>query len=92
MDEGGVMVHEFMWCFVIINIATFLLYGWDKYCSIKHRCRVPERTLLVMAMIGGSPGALCGMMAFRHKTLHLKFKYGIPIIILFQIVGLAYLR
>lgn len=86
------MVNEFMRCFVVINIGTFLLYGWDKYCAIKHWWRVPERTLLGLAMIGGSLGALWGMIAFRHKTLHLKFKYGIPLIILLQIVGVVYLR
>ena len=86
------MENEFMWCFVVINIATFLLYGWDKYCAIKHWWRVPECTLLGLAMIGGSLGALWGMIAFSHKTLHLKFKYGIPLIILMQIVGIAYLR
>ena len=86
------MENEFMRYFLIINIGTFLLYGWDKYCAIKHWWRVPERTLLGLAMIGGSLGALWGMIAFRHKTLHLKFKYGIPLIILLQIVGIAYLR
>ena len=92
VEEGGIMVNEFMRYFVIINIGTFLLYGWDKYCAIKHWWRVPERTLLGLAMIGGSLGALWGMIAFRHKTLHLKFKYGIPLIILLQIVGVVYLR
>ena len=86
------MENEFMRCFVVINIGTFLLYGLDKYWAIKHWWRVPERTPLGLAMIGGSLGALWGMIAFRHKTLHLKFKYGIPLIILMQIVGIAYLR
>ncbi len=53
------MENEFMRYFVIINIGTFLLYGWDKYCAIKHWWRVPERTLLGLAMIGGSLGNDC---------------------------------
>lgn len=77
---------------VIINIATVIIYGWDKLCAIKRWWRVPEITLLVFAAIGGSIGALLGMRIFHHKTLHLKFKYGVPVILMLQVVGLVWLH
>ena len=77
---------------VIINIATVIIYGWDKLCAIKRWWRVPEITLLVFAAIGGSIGALLGMRIFHHKTLHLKFKYGVPVILMLQLAGLVWLH
>ena len=77
---------------VIINIATVIIYGWDKLCAIKHWWRVPEITLLGIAAIGGSIGALMGMILFHHKTLHLKFKYGVPVILVLQVVGVLWLN
>ena len=77
---------------VIINIATVIIYGWDKLCAIKRWWRVPEITLLVFAAIGGSIGALLGMRIFHHKTLHLKFKYSVPVILMLQLAGLVWLH
>ena len=54
--------------------------------------RVPELTLLGLAAIGGSVGVLMAMKLFHHKTLHLKFKYGVPLILLLQVAGLIYLH
>lgn len=85
--------HELAaWYFAAINTVTFVVYGWDKLCAKKHRWRVPETTLLAMALLGGSIGAIAAMRLFRHKTLHLKFKYGIPFILALQIAGLVYLH
>lgn len=67
-------------------------YGWDKLCAIRKWWRVPELTLLGIAAIGGSVGALVAMKLFHHKTLHLKFKYGVPLILLLQVAGLIYLH
>jgi uncharacterized membrane protein YsdA (DUF1294 family) len=53
---------------------------------------VPEITLLGIAIIGGSIGALLGMRIFHHKTLHLKFKYGVPVILMLQVAGLVWLH
>ena len=58
---------------VIINIFTFITYGVDKRKAVKNRWRIPERTLLILAAAGGSPGAWLGMRLFRHKTRHPKF-------------------
>ena len=74
-----------------INIATFFLYGIDKYKAKKGRWRISEATLLMMAVIGGSIGAWAGMRLWHHKTKHKKFKYGIPIIIILQVALAVYL-
>ena len=74
-----------------INIASFFLYGIDKYKAKKGRWRISEATLLTMAAIGGSIGAWAGMRLWHHKTMHKKFKYGIPIIIIIQVALAVYL-
>ena len=73
-----------------INIATFFLYGIDKYKARKGRWRISEATLLLMAVVGGSIGAWTGMRLWHHKTKHKKFKYGIPIIIILQVALAVY--
>ena len=79
-------------CFLLaINIATFLLYGIDKYKAKKNQWRISEATLLTMAAIGGSIGAWTGMRLWHHKTMHKKFKYGIPVIIIMQVALAVYL-
>ena len=74
-----------------INIATFFLYGIDKYKARKGKWRISEATLLMMAVIGGSIGAWAGMRLWHHKTKHKKFKYVIPIIIILQVALAVYL-
>ncbi len=71
-----------------INLAAFLVMGWDKRAAIGRRRRVPERTLLLLAALGGSVGAWLAMRVFRHKTLHNRFRFGVPAILLAQL-GLA---
>ena len=75
-----------------VNIATFFLYGIDKYKAKKGRWRISEATLLLMAVIGGSIGAWAGMRLWHHKTMHKKFKYGIPAIIIMQVALMVYLH
>ena len=77
---------------LIINIAAFAIYGWDKLCAKRGMWRVPEKILLLLAILGGSVGAMAGMAIFRHKTQHLKFRYGLPLILILQIVTLIYLH
>ena len=80
-------------CYLLaVNIATFLLYGIDKYKAKKGKWRISEATLLTMAAIGGSIGAWAGMRLWHHKTMHKKFKYGIPIIIILQVALAVYLH
>ena len=69
---------------LIINALSFLLMLVDKWKSKKNRWRVRESTLLLIAALGGSVGSLAGMYLFRHKTQHLKFTLGIPLILAAQ--------
>ena len=79
-------------CYLLaVNIVTFLLYGIDKYKAKKGKWRISEATLLTMAAIGGSIGAWVGMRLWHHKTMHKKFKYGIPLIIIMQVALAVYL-
>lgn len=71
--------------FVIINVVTFFMYGIDKWRAKRSKWRVSEATLIGMAIIGGSIGAWLGMKVWHHKTLHKKFRYGIPVIMTAQI-------
>ena len=75
-----------------VNVLTFLLYGVDKYKAKKNKWRTSEATLLALAAIGGSIGAWTGMRLWHHKTMHKKFKYGIPTIIVLQIALVVYLH
>ena len=68
-----------------INVLAFFLYGIDKWKAKRSKWRIPEITLLSIAVIGGSIGAWLGMKVWRHKTMHKKFKYGIPLILMIQI-------
>ena len=74
----------------ILNVITFLVYGIDKWKAKKEKWRIPESTLLLLAVVGGSIGALLGMKVWHHKTMHKKFKYGIPLILVLQIGALFY--
>ena len=67
-----------------LNLFTFMLYGIDKYRARHRLWRISESTLLLLALAGGSLGAWAGMRVWHHKTLHRKFRYGVPLIILMQ--------
>ncbi len=68
-----------------VNLLAFTVYGADKRRAKKDKRRVPEKTLFLLAGIGGSVGAWAGMYTFRHKTRHWYFVWGIPAILLVQI-------
>ena len=76
---------------LLANVVTFIAYGIDKYKAKKGTWRISEATLLLMAFVGGSIGAWLGVKAFHHKTMHKKFQYGIPTIIIMQIALVMYL-
>ena len=76
---------------VIINLGTFFVFAFDKFKAKykeKHENarRVPEKTLFLLALVGGSVGALLGMRVWHHKTLHRSFRIGIPLILAVQIL------
>lgn len=70
---------------VVINVVTFFIYGIDKWKAKRSKWRIEESTLLWWAVFGGSIGALLGMKVWHHKTLHRKFTWGIPVILLAQL-------
>ena len=73
---------------LVINLAAFIVFGADKRRAKRQQWRVPERTLFLLALLGGSLGAVCGMCVFRHKTKHWYFRWGLPAI-LFAHIALA---
>lgn len=78
------MTTLILFYFLTINAIGFLLMLADKQRARKNLWRIPERTLLTAAVLGGSIGGLAGMYLFRHKTKHLKFTLGIPLILAIQ--------
>ncbi len=71
---------------ILINVAAFLFMLVDKRKAIRKRWRIPERVLLGLSFIGGSLGGLLAMQLFRHKTKHLQFAIGIPVMLVLHIV------
>ena len=69
-----------------VNIVTFCAYGIDKYKAKNKKWRIPEKVLIGLAVTGGSAGALAGMSAFHHKTRKNKFRIGVPVIIVLQLI------
>lgn len=78
-------MNYFLVYLCIVNAAGLILMLADKRKAIKNRWRIPERTLMGVALLGGSMGCLAGMYLFRHKTRHPKFTIGIPVILSLQI-------
>ena len=85
------MIKYCLYYLLFINIITFMMYGIDKLKAKKGKWRISEATLLMMAIVGGSIGAWAGMRIWHHKTMHKKFQYGIPAIIIMQIALVVYL-
>ena len=77
--------------FIAINVATFFTFGIDKWKAKNSKWRIREAALLGLAVLGGSIGAWLGMKVWHHKTMHKKFKYGIPAIIIVQLLIIGYI-
>ena len=75
---------------VLLIYLHLSAYALDKYKAVHHAWRIPERTLILLAAIGGSVGALSAMYIVRHKTKHNKFRIGVPAILVIQLI-LAYI-
>ena len=74
-----------------LNIAAFICMFADKRFAVHGLRRIPERTLLLLALAGGSLGALSGMLLFRHKTRHPRFYIGLPVIFILHLAAAYYL-
>ena len=84
------LLHIVLIYLAVINVVTFFMYGVDKWKAKRSKWRIPEATLLLLAVLGGSIGAWLGMKVWHHKTLHKKFRYGVPAIIIVQIALIGY--
>ena len=85
--KKGIREMRYLGLYVlIINITAFVLYGADKYKAKRSQWRIPEKSLILAALLGGSVGALLGMAAFHHKTRRPLFTVGIPVILLLQLI------
>lgn len=71
---------------VVLTITGFVSMGIDKYKAKKKQWRIQEKTLFLIALLGGSVGSILGMYTFRHKTKHRSFVYGMPAILLVQLI------
>lgn len=76
---------------VIINLTAFAIFGIDKKRAKQGQWRIPEKTLFLSAILGGSIGAILGMYIFHHKTKHWYFQFGIPAIMIVQIAAVYWL-
>ena len=84
------LLHIALIYLAVINVVTFFMYGIDKWKAKKSKWRIRETALLGLAVLGGSIGAWLGMKVWHHKTLHKKFKYGVPAIIIVQLALIVY--
>lgn len=74
---------------LVINLVAFFTMGLDKWKARKDKWRVPEKTLFLLVLLGGSVGGILGMTVFRHKTKHWYFRIGFPLILVLQIVAVV---
>lgn len=79
------VITYLLWYLAAVNLVTFTVYGVDKAKARRGAWRVPEKTLFLLPLLGGSVGALLGMRTFRHKTKHWYFVWGVPAILLAQL-------
>ena len=77
---------------LIANVAGLAIMGIDKRKAIKGAWRIPEKTLFLFSLIGGSVGTWAGMYLFHHKTKHWYFVIGMPLILVLQVVGIIYFK
>ena len=85
-------MNDVIWIYLfVVNIVGFFAMGIDKAKAKKKAWRIPEKTLLTIAILGGAIGVWFGMGTFRHKTKHLRFKYGVPLIFIIEVIVWFYL-
>ena len=84
MDKMLIIVAVYL---IVVNIIALCMFAADKNKAQAHKWRIPEKALFLIAIIGGSIGAIAGMYIFRHKTKHWYFVIGMPLILILQIVG-----
>lgn len=83
---------EVLFIIYTASIITFMMFAWDKHCSIYQKSRIPEFILLLFSFLGGAFGALCAMIFFNHKTLHKQFTIGVPVFLFIQLALVIIIR
>lgn len=86
----GLPLHVVLAYFITVNVLGLVLFGIDKWKAKHDKWRISEATLLSVTVIGGSIGAWVGMKVWHHKTMHKKFKYGIPLVMVLQLALLLF--
>lgn len=86
------MKNHLIYYLIFINIISFLSMFVDKKKAIKRKWRIKESTLFLLSFIGGSLGVLLGIYSFRHKTKHIKFTLGIPLILIVQVLLFFFIK
>ena len=86
----GLPLHVVLAYFITVNVLGLVLFGIDKWKAKHDKWRISEATLLSVTAIGGSIGAWVGMKVWHHKTIHKKFKYGIPLVMVLQLALLLF--
>ena len=86
----GLPLHVVLAYFITTNVLGLVLFGIDKWKAKHDKWRISEATLLSVTVIGGSIGAWVGMKVWHHKTMHKKFKYGIPLVMVLQLALLLF--
>ena len=77
---------------IVINILGFLVMGLDKHKAKMAERRIPENTLFIFTILGGGVGTIAGMYVFHHKTKKMKFKVGMPLILILEILIFVYFK
>ena len=77
---------------LVMNLATFILFGVDKHRAIRRRYRIPEFVLLMPSLLGGALGGMLGMYAFRHKVRRWYFRFGLPVFLVLHVALFVFLR
>lgn len=91
MELNNEFLKFFLIYYLVINIVGFLSMGLDKFKAKHNHWRIPEKTLLLIPLFLGSVGSLIGMYTFRHKTKHPQFKYGIPAILVINVICIYFI-
>lgn len=86
-----VLIEFLLLYLAAVNVLAFVLYGVDKFKARQGRWRISEATLLLTAVLGGALGAWVGMLLWHHKTLHPRFRYGLPLLVLAWLVLLTWI-
>lgn len=91
---GESLLYFVVLCLSLVNALAFFLFGMDKWKARHARRRIPESALLTVALLGGALGAWIGMKCWHHKTLHARFRYGVPFLLItqFLLLGFAFCK